>query len=342
MTFLVVFPVALALSLMLTPTVRRLALRLSFVDVPDGKRFHSAAVPLLGGVAVVASVLLAWIAAHLVYGIETTPPELVVVLGFLLSFGLGLHDDRKGMPAKVKLSVQTACALLLVSGCYAAGWMRGGLLFPLAVVWVVAIMNATNFLDNMDGVAGGVAAAACLALGLQLSAEQHWVGGVLAASLLGASLGFLRYNFPPAGIFLGDAGSLPVGYLLAALSIMAAGGPDFESVAPPVLTLAYPVFDISFVTLVRTREHRRIYQGGKDHTSHRLATVLGSARGTALVIYLVCLAFGASGLVVYRVGRPLVSLAAVVVLAALLVALGVMLYRATTRPTERAARAPGD
>jgi UDP-N-acetylmuramyl pentapeptide phosphotransferase/UDP-N-acetylglucosamine-1-phosphate transferase len=88
-------------------------------------------------------------------GLETSAPELLVVAGFLASFGLGLYDDRKGMSAKLKLGAQALCAVLLVSGCYAAGWMRGGFFFPLAVVWVVAIMNATNFLDNMDGVAGG-------------------------------------------------------------------------------------------------------------------------------------------------------------------------------------------
>jgi len=331
MTFLVAFPVALVSSLILTPVVRRLALRVSFVDVPDGKRFHSSAVPLLGGVAVVASVMLAWAAAHLGSGLDITLPELLVILGFLAAFGLGLYDDRKGMSAKLKLGVQAVCAILLVSGCYAAGWMHGGLFLPLAVVWVVAIMNASNFLDNMDGVAGGVTAAASLAFALLLYAGGHRVGVILAGSLLGASLGFLKYNFSPASIFLGDAGSLPVGYLLAALSVVAAGRADFQSVAAPVVVLGYPVFDISFVTLVRVKEHRRIYQGGKDHTSHRLAARLASTRKTALVIYLICLALGASGLLMRRVGEPLFSLAVVVVLAVLLAALGLRLYRPAGR-----------
>jgi UDP-GlcNAc:undecaprenyl-phosphate GlcNAc-1-phosphate transferase len=326
MTFLIAFPAALILSLALTPVVRALALRASFVDVPDGKRFHSSTVPLLGGVAVVASVMLAWAVTHIASGLETSIPELLVVAGFLASFGLGLYDDRKGMSAKLKLGAQALCAVLLVAGCYAAGWMRGGFFFPLAVVWVVAIMNATNFLDNMDGVAGGVAAVASLAFMVMLYAGQHWVGVTLAASLLGASLGFLKYNFSPASVFLGDAGSLPVGYLLAALSVLAAGSADFQSVAAPVVVLGYPVFDISFVTLVRMKERRPIYHGGKDHTSHRLAARLASTRVTAAVIYLICLAFGASGLLMHRVGEPAFSFAVVVVLAAFLVALGLRLY----------------
>ena len=342
MTFLVAFPIALVSSLILTPVVRRIALRVSFVDVPDGKRFHSSTVPLLGGVALVVSVVLTWAVTHLASGLEVTSPELLVMLGFLTSFGLGLYDDRKGMSAKLKLGAQALCAILLVSGCYAAGWMQGGLFFPLAVVWVVAIMNATNFLDNMDGVAGGVAAAASLAFVFLLFADRHWTGVILAASLLGASLGFLRYNFSPASIFLGDAGSLPVGYLLAALSMVAAGSADFQSVAAPVVVLGYPVFDISFVTLVRMKERRKIYQGGKDHTSHRLAARLASTRKTALVIYLVCLAFGASGIVMRRVGEPAFSAAAVVVLAALLTALGLGLYRTTAGPAARTPRASGD
>jgi len=327
MTFLVAFPVALVSSLILTPVVKALALRFSFMDVPDGKRFHSSTVPLLGGAAVVTSVLLAWVVAHLASGLETTFPELLVVLGFLASFGLGLYDDRKGMSAKLKLGAQTLCALLLVSGCYLAGWMRGDFLFPLLVVWVVAIMNATNFLDNMDGVAGGVTAAASLAFVVLLFMEQHWVGAILAASLLGASVGLLKYNFSPASIFLGDAGSLPMGYLMAALSIVAAGGATFQSLAAPAVVLGYPVFDITFVTLVRIKEKRRIYQGGKDHSSHRLAAWCLSTRKTAAVIYLICLALGASGFLMRHVDDPVFSLAVVAVLAALFLALGLRLDR---------------
>jgi len=327
MTFLVAFPIALVSSFILTPVVRALAMRVSFVDVPDGKRFHGSTVPLLGGVAVVASVLLAWAAAHLSSGAEVTSPELLVVVGFIASFALGLYDDKKGMSAKLKLVVQAACAVILVSGCYAAGWMRGGFLFPLSVVWVVGIMNATNFLDNMDGVAGGMTAAASVAFALLLSAGGQQFGVVMAAALLGASLGFLRYNFSPASIFLGDAGSLPVGYLLAALSIIAAGRPDLQSIAAPAVVLGYPVFDITFVTLVRLREHRRIYQGGKDHTSHRLAARLKSTRKTAAVIYLVCLALGVSGVLIRRIGEPVFSLSLVVVLAVLLLAFGARLYK---------------
>jgi UDP-GlcNAc:undecaprenyl-phosphate GlcNAc-1-phosphate transferase len=153
------------------------------------------------------------------------------------------------------------------------------------------------------------------------------VGTILAASLFGASAGFLRYNFSPATVFLGDAGSLSMGYLLAALSIMAAGNPSFQSLAAPAVVLGYPVFDITFVTLVRIRESRKIYQGGRDHSSHRLAACYASTGKTAGVIYLICLALGASGFLMGRVGKPAFSLAVVVLLASLLVVLGLRLHR---------------
>ncbi len=327
MTFLFSFTIALVSSLILTPVVRALALRLSFVDVPDGKRFHRAPTPLLGGLALAISVALGWGLGHLVSGVGVAQGELIVVAGFLVSFGLGLYDDKRGMSAKLKLAVQAVCAIALVTGCYQAGWMEGRFLFPLLVVWVVAIMNAMNFLDNMDGIAGGVTAFASLAFALLLVIEGHWAGAVIAASLCGASAGFLKFNFSPASIFLGDAGSLPIGYLLAGLSIIAAGDAAFQSIAVPVVVLGYPVFDITFVTLVRIKENRRVYQGGKDHSSHRLAACYLSTRKTAGVIYLLCLGLGVAGLLIKKLDEPVFSFSLIAALVSFFVLLGFRLDR---------------
>jgi len=337
MTSLVAFPAALVSVLILTPVVKTLALRLSFVDVPDGKRFHRRPTPLLGGVALLASVLVGWAVGHLVSGLTLGYGELLVILGLLFSFGLGLRDDKFGMPARWKLVAQTTCALLLVSGCYVAGWVREGFMFPFFVVWVVAMMNATNFLDNMDGIACGVSSCASLAFAALLSLRGHSAGAILAASLFGASAGFLRFNFSPASIFLGDAGSLPIGYLLAGLSIMVARDAAIHSLAVPLVVLAYPVFDITFVTIVRLKEKRKIYQGGKDHSTHRLAACYGSARKTALVVYVLCLGLGAAGLLIERIEKPAFSFSLGAILVLFFVLFGLRLdrvkpYRALTGP----------
>ena len=298
MFYLVALPLGLIFSLLLTPLARGIAIKYSFLDVPDGKRYHRMAVPLLGGVAVIASVVVTWLITHLINGLPIEVAEVFLVLGLFLSFALGIYDDKNGMKARWKLFGQFVCGLILVTGCYVGGWMEAWFLFPLLVVWVVAIMNATNFLDNMDGIASGVTGFASLAFVLLLALHRQWVGVIIAGATCGASIGFLKFNFSPAKIFLGDAGSLPMGYLLSALSIMTAGSASFHAVVAPLIVLGYPMFDIAFVTIVRIKENRRFYQGGKDHSSHRLAALSLSPRKTALLIYMFCVILGGMALLV--------------------------------------------
>jgi len=325
MSYLTALLLGLIFSLILTPLIRAMAIRLAFLDVPDGKRYHRSATPLLGGVAVVGSVLAAWFLAHPVAGVHVQRAELLLAAGLLLSFGLGIYDDKYGMKAKWKLVGQFMCGLLLVAACYAGGWMEGKWFFPILVFWVVGIMNATNFLDNMDGIAGGMAALASFVFVFIFSLQRQWVGVVVAGATCGASAGFLRFNFPPARIFLGDAGSLPLGYLLGALSIMAARSASAGEIVGPLIVLGYPVFDITFVTIVRIREKRRIYQGGRDHTSHRLAALALSSRETALVIYAFCLVLGSIALLVEVLRVPAFSFSVLAVLIAILAFVGLRL-----------------
>ncbi len=330
MTYLLAFPVALVSSLVFTPLTRALAVRYSLFDIPDGERFHSSPIPLLGGVAVVASILVGGLITYASRGPRPGVEHAFLAAGLMLSFALGVYDDRRGMGARWKIGGQAVCALLLVTGCYVGGWVEGKYLFPILVVWVVGMMNAINFLDNMDGIAGGVLAVTSFAFLLLLFAQQHWIGTVLAGALCGASLGFLRSNFPPASIFLGDAGSLPMGYLLGALSIMAAGHALPGSLFPPIIILGYPLFDITFVTVVRVREKRHVYLGGKDHSSHRFAALWDSPRTTALIIYLICLGLAITAILVEHVQHLVISISVVAILALLFVLLGVRLAKVST------------
>ncbi|MFH0778737.1 MAG: MraY family glycosyltransferase [Candidatus Eisenbacteria bacterium] len=324
---LVSFSVAIALSLVLTPLVRSLAVRHSIVDVPDGRRFHSSPVPLMGGVAVTTSVLAAWAAAHACSRLSFEIAELFLVAGFVLSFGLGLYDDRKGMSARGKMLGQVVCAVVLLTGFYAGGWIEGRLFLLLSAIWVVGIMNAVNFLDNMDGIAAGVGWVASLAFVPLLLSEHQPVAALLAAALCGACLGFLRFNFSPASIFLGDSGSLPIGFLLAALSLAAMKQATAGSLIGPLIVLGYPLFDIAFVTVVRVRENRKIYHGGRDHSSHRLASILTSPRRTAFTIYALCLLLAVIAILVEYFDRLAFSVFALAALSALFVVLGIRLSK---------------
>ena len=241
------FAAALVLALVLVPLARRLFLRLDFVDRPGERKIHAAAIPYGGGAALFATLLIvlggglaavffgdrllpAWLAAKAVLaenssGIRDKTPALALVfLAAGVLFVMGLVDDRRRLPAWPKLLAQLAAAAIVVwgAGFYATFYVPCGWLDRLAsVLWIVVVTNAFNFLDNMDGLSAGVAAIVLAVLVAVTAAAGQIFVPVLAAVLLGAVLGFLAYNFPPASVFLGDAGSQVVGFLIAVLAIMA-------------------------------------------------------------------------------------------------------------------------
>lgn len=293
---LVAFAVALAASLLATPLVRRLALSIGFLAVPSGRGVHREPTPLLGGVAVFVAFVAGIAAGAEALGtIHAGSSRLWGVLGGAsLVFGMGLLDDRYNLGWFSKLLVQLVAAVLLLAGGNVGPLpLFGPVALLLSLLWIVGLANAMNFLDNMDGVAAGIAAVSSLsfvALGL-LSGRPEVA--VLAAALAGATIGFLRSNFPPAKIFLGDAGSLLLGYLLASTGLAVTSPRDTPvALLVPVLALGYPIFDITFVSVTRALRGQSLTQGGKDHTSHRLARVTGSARRTSFAIYTICAALG--------------------------------------------------
>ena len=179
--------------------------------------------------------------------------------------------------------------------------------------WVIGITNALNLMDNMDGLAAGLAAIAAGTFFVLAASQELILVTSLSAALCGATLGFLKYNFNPATTFMGDTGSLVIGFILAVLGIKL----DFQSQVPlvtwaiPVLVLAIPIFDTSLVTFTRLREGRSPFQGGKDHTSHRIATIGLSHRTTVILIYIIALMLSAVALFISRTTLNL-ALAAVI------------------------------
>ena len=297
--FIAIFLIALAATAVGTPQVRRLALSLGFVDQPEARKLHEEAMPLLGGVAIIGGALFGvLVVTFLVYG--RIPPSIA---GVLLAAGVvavvGLIDDRLGLPAWVKLAGQLAGFVILASfGIRVQLPLPEVLNYVVTFLWLAGISNAVNFLDNMDGLSAGVSAvAAAFILLLAVVGDQVLVAA-LAAAVLGASLGFLRYNFPPAQIFMGDAGSLFLGFLLAvlALQLRFPANSNFVTWMVPVLVLGLPIFDMTLVVISRLRRGLSPNTPGRDHVSHRLVDSGFTGRETVLILYLVSGTLGLAGI----------------------------------------------
>ena len=269
------------------PLFRRLALRLHVVDHPAVRKLHTDPVPLLGGVAMCGAVFVSLLLA----------PERreLVQLGSILGGALwvsawGLWDDRRPLPPAVKLASQVAAAVLLaVSGVEVHLGVDTWINIAITLTWIVGITNSINLLDNMDGLAAGVAAVAASCFALMAAANGQYLVGAMSAALLGACLGFLFFNFNPASIFMGDSGSLFLGFLLAALGIKLRFPDNVATVTwmVPVLVLGVAVFDTTLVVVSRIRRHLNpLTTPGRDHASHRLVALGWTPREAVMIHYL--------------------------------------------------------
>lgn len=290
---MLIFVAALTLALGVTPLARRLAFRTDMVDRPSGRKFHTDPTPLLGGVAIYTAV----IAALLIFGDRFYVNQVAgIVIGATLISFLGFWDDRVSLPAWVKLVGQAVpVVFLILTGVQVSIFKQPLLNIGLTFVWVLFITNAINFLDNMDGLSAGIAAVASAFFVLLAALSGQYLVGVLAAALLGACIGFLVYNFNPASIFMGDTGSLFLGFVLAAVGIKLRFPTNVPSVTwmIPVLVLGVPILDTSLVIISRLRRGvNPLTTPGKDHLSHRLVNRGATRREAVLLLYLLGCAFG--------------------------------------------------
>ncbi len=301
---LLAFAIALIGGLLLTPVCRRIAIKTGFVAQPSARGVHRDPTPLLGGVAIFTAFVLAVAIAGALSDDLSTRRILGFLGGAALIFVMGVVDDRVDLSWFSKLLGQIVAAVLLLASDNTAGVFvltPGGLV--LSLFWLVGLANALNFLDNMDGLCAGISTViAATIVGLALLAGQPGTA-LLAVAVGGAALGYLRYNFPPAKIFLGDGGSLFLGYSLASLGLMTTRPMGFSvDLLIPVIALAYPVFDITFVSVTRLSRGQSLTQGGRDHSSHRLNRILGGPRQTALTTYAICAFLGGVALLLQRIG----------------------------------------
>jgi UDP-GlcNAc:undecaprenyl-phosphate GlcNAc-1-phosphate transferase len=327
------FVSAFALAVAVTPLVITLARRQGWVAQPRADRWHTRPTALLGGIAIFLATM---VPACLLLPWDRALGGLAI--GATGIFLLGLIDDRRRLSPPVKMMGQAvATCVLLATGT--RGDFGGPALLnaALTVFWVIGITNAMNLLDNMDGLAAGVATIAALTMFGYLTARGEAAHAGLALLLAGACLGFLLYNFSPARIFMGDCGSMFLGFVVSAVALAGSSrlaSHTFLAMLVPVAVLAVPLFDTTLVTVVRRLNGRPVSQGGRDHTSHRLVALGLSERGTVLLLYGACGLFGLFALLSQRWSLEVVLAVACLIFLAL-VAFGfflgmVQVYPSTT------------
>jgi UDP-GlcNAc:undecaprenyl-phosphate GlcNAc-1-phosphate transferase len=330
---LLAFFIALFASLMLTVPVRALALRVGMVDLPGPRKVHLQPIPLLGGLAMYAGVILAIL---FVFDGHARVQSAGIVTGATLVAAVGFLDDRGWLHHQIKLFVgmPLTAGILLASGIHAqrfsvfvSGHLGYLLDAGLTVLWVVGITASFSILDHMDGLCAGVAATASIFFAvLAYLNGQTWVT-TLAAAILGAATGFLRWNFKPAKIFMGDGGAMFLGFLMATLGLKLRleNATALAGWLAPLLILGVAIFDTTLVTISRSRRGLLPFAApGKDHTAHRLANCGFGDRGAVIGLYLLGAVSGSAALVVSYLSPRGAALTAIITAAIVLVGVGLL------------------
>lgn len=308
-TYFVIFSGSLALALLLTPLVIRLARRMKVLDRPGIRTVHTNPIPRIGGVAIFLAAMCLIVAVCFLNNdigaaFRQDPLQLSVLLcTAVFIFVVGLIDDVRGLAARVKLVAEIAAASLLyyVGVRISAldftnalhrelGWVSG----PLTILWIVGITNAVNLSDGLDGLAAGVSAVACAAIAIFAVSSNNMIMAVFMLALLGSLTGFLFYNFNPAKVFMGDCGSLFVGFTIASVSVMClTKSCALVGLALPILALGIPIFDTFFAILRRFLERRSLFAPDRSHFHHHLIDLGLKQRHAVITIYVTtCLATG--------------------------------------------------
>lgn len=359
-TYFALFFIATCSTLIITPLIRRLCQRFNLLDVPtDGRRVHTSAVPRLGGVAIYLSLMLALGSLLFVSNLVTEslayykPVFFKVLIPSTLVLLLGIYDDLRGTNAIVKF----VGLGLIASLFYAMGGrievlaipFMGAVTFPpaigfvLTIFWLVAISNAFNLIDGMDGLATGAALFSSVVILVVALSSGHAAMIVVTIVICGALAGFLRYNFNPASIFLGDSGALFLGFLLGSLALMGTQkATTAVAVITPILAFGLPVVDTTVTMTRRLIGGRPIFQGDGEHIHHMLLARGWSQRRVALILYAVCAVFGLLAALSTKTSSPMTGFVLFVISAAVIVAVGHLRYHEVDELRAGVKRTVGD
>ncbi len=301
--FLYTFLIALTISLLVTPLMRVLALKVKMVDLPNARKIHSRPVPYLGGVAIsLAFVFSILIGQRLFQGFQTFQSLYSILLACGVIVLLGLYDDHRGSSAWIKVIFQSTAAIIVINAGIQIDMIKipffqyihlGLWSWPVTCLWIVGLCNAVNLIDGLDGLAAGVAMIASFSL---FATSIRWGEievALLCIAMAGSLLGFLRYNFHPARIFMGDAGALLLGFLLGVLSIME-GSKSTSAIAVliPITALGIPILDTGVAILRRLRKGDPLFVADQEHLHHHLLHIGLSHRQAVILIYLASIYLG--------------------------------------------------
>lgn len=331
---------ALVLALVFVPLAMKLAYKIGAVDKPNARKVHTKIMPRMGGLGIYLAYIIVVLATQ-----KMNMQLAGLLLGSTILVVLGIFDDMKDLNAKFKLLIQILAAVIVMAFGVRIEFMTnvfGGeaiyldiLSLPITLLWIVGITNAINLIDGLDGLAGGIATIAALSMAVVGWIYGQYLMASMAIILAGATMGFLRYNFHPAKVFMGDTGSLFLGFNLSVLAIMGvAKSVTFISLAAPVLVLGVPIFDTFFAILRRKMNHKPIFAADKDHLHHRLLGMGFSHRKTVLIIYAISFFLALSAILITYLSTAEAVAVVAIVLSVILIGAGKLGVIAVKRPRE--------
>ncbi|MFW6034639.1 MAG: glycosyltransferase family 4 protein [Halothermotrichaceae bacterium] len=302
-TYIIAFIISLVVTLICTPLIKKLALCIDAVDKPGNRRINKNAVPTIGGIAIYIGFL-----AGVIFLVPLNNILTGIILGGTVILFVGIIDDLYELSPPIKLAGQIGAASILLYYGISIEFITnpfGGMIYlgywgiPLTLLWIVSVTNTVNLVDGLDGLAAGISTIAAITLFLVGVQEGQAVAGIMALTLAGSSLGFLRYNFNPAEIFMGDTGAMFLGYILAAISVAGAlKSAAAVTLLVPFVALGVPIFDTIFAIIRRLYHGKPIGEADHGHIHHRLLALGLNQRQAVLSVYAISIGLGLIALII--------------------------------------------
>jgi UDP-GlcNAc:undecaprenyl-phosphate/decaprenyl-phosphate GlcNAc-1-phosphate transferase len=297
--YFMVFVVSFLIAYFITPVIKKMALRLGIIDKPALRKIHKEPMALLGGVAI----FIGFLVAVLPFVYKADKSFIGILIGGGMILVLGIIDDVLHLGPRIKLVGQIMVALLVCLFGVSIDFVTnpfGGMIqldwylaFPLTILWIVAIINTINLIDGIDGLAAGIVAISALFISIVAINTGQYLPAILTLALFGATLGFLKHNFFPAQIFMGDSGSMFLGYILATVSIVGVLKATITiSLAVPILVLGIPITDTLFAIFRRIKNGKEIFKADNDHFHHRLLRKGFSQKQVGVLCYIITILLG--------------------------------------------------
>ncbi|CUH95486.1 putative membrane protein [Propionispora sp. 2/2-37] len=317
--YFVAFIVALAVAYFATPYIKKLAVKAGAMDAPDARKVHTSPIPRMGGLAIYAGFILAVLSS-----MQITHDIFGLLVGGTVILIVGIIDDLKQLSARVKLFGQIVAAAVLVLFDVRIEWLTnpfGDMIYveylsiPLTILWVVGLTNTVNLIDGLDGLAAGVSTIASITILLVALQQNFWTVAIMMAALAGSALGFLQHNFNPAKIFMGDTGSMFLGYMLAGISVLGmVKSAATIALIVPILALGLPIMDTLFAIIRRYNGGRPIFKPDRGHLHHRLLDLGLTQKQAVLLMYVISGCLGLSAIALTEVNKGLGAIIIAVVL----------------------------